>query len=128
MRKLFLKPNTNGLIPTGGYTGNFNYSNKAMIWLIYREQTDGCTILFAHNGREYRPPEIPQMIMEFFLRRNGNSVRVLCSFYHSYTCLPFGNVTSLRGKTLAERYERAMARLLQITSVGYGVEVEWECV
>jgi len=29
--------------------------------------------------------------------------------------------------TLAERYERAMSRLEQITRVGYQVKVQWEC-
>jgi len=37
MRKRFLKPNTIGLIPSGGYTGNVNYNNKAIMWLVYRE-------------------------------------------------------------------------------------------
>jgi hypothetical protein len=41
LRKLFLKPYTIGLIPTGEYTGNINYSIKAMMWIVYREQTDG---------------------------------------------------------------------------------------
>ena len=59
MRKRFLKPNTICLIPSGRYTGNVNYSNKAIIWLVYREQTDGCTIRQARNGREYRPPDFP---------------------------------------------------------------------
>jgi hypothetical protein len=57
MRKRFLKPNTIGLIPSGVYTGNVNYSNKAIMWLVYREHTDGCTIRHARNGREYRTPE-----------------------------------------------------------------------
>jgi hypothetical protein len=34
LRKLFLKTDTIGLIPTGGYTGNVNYSKKAMMWLV----------------------------------------------------------------------------------------------
>ena len=37
LRKRFLKSKTFGLIPSGGYRGNVNYSNKAMIWLVYRE-------------------------------------------------------------------------------------------
>ena len=35
MRKRFLKPNTIGIIPSGGYTGNVNYSDKANMWLVY---------------------------------------------------------------------------------------------
>jgi hypothetical protein len=41
LRKTIFKPHTVCLIPTGGYTGNKNYSRKAMMWLVYREQTDG---------------------------------------------------------------------------------------
>jgi hypothetical protein len=41
LRKLFLKPDIIGLIPTGGNRGNVNYSRKAMMWLVYREQRDG---------------------------------------------------------------------------------------
>ena len=35
MGKRFLKPNTLGLIPSGGYSGNINYSNKTIMWLVY---------------------------------------------------------------------------------------------
>jgi G:T-mismatch repair DNA endonuclease (very short patch repair protein) len=31
------------------------------------------------------------------------------------------------GDTLAERYEKTMASLPQITQAGYKVEVHWEC-
>jgi len=41
LRKQFLKPDTIGLIPTGGYSGNVNYSKKSLMWLVYREKTDG---------------------------------------------------------------------------------------
>jgi hypothetical protein len=60
MRKQFLKPNTTCLIPSGGYTGNVNCSNKAIMWLVYREQTDCCTKRHARKGRKYRPPELPR--------------------------------------------------------------------
>ena len=39
LRKLFLKPETIGLIPTGGYSCNNNYNKKAMICLLHVEQT-----------------------------------------------------------------------------------------
>ena len=66
LRKRFLKPDTIGLIPSGWYSGNVNYSNKAMMWLVYRERTDGCTILHARNGREYRTPELPNLSVDGF--------------------------------------------------------------
>ena len=40
LRKRFLKPDTIGLILTGGYSGNVNYSKKALMWLVYREMMD----------------------------------------------------------------------------------------
>ena len=66
MRKRFLKPNTIGLIPSGGYTGKGNYSNKAIMCLVYREQTDGYTIRHAGNGRVYGPPEFPPLSVDDF--------------------------------------------------------------
>jgi len=66
MRKRFLIPNTISLIHSGGYTGNVNYSNKAIMWLVYREQTDGCPIMHTSNGREYRPPELPRLNVDGF--------------------------------------------------------------
>jgi len=41
LRKQFLKPDTIGLIPTGGYSGNVNYSKKSLMWLVYRERQTG---------------------------------------------------------------------------------------
>jgi hypothetical protein len=59
LQRLFLKPNTIGLIPKGGYSGNINYSKKAIMWLIYKEQMDNCKIMHGRNGLEYRLPELP---------------------------------------------------------------------
>jgi len=42
--KKFLKPDNIGLIPTGGYSDNVNYSKKSLMWLVYREKTDGDAI------------------------------------------------------------------------------------
>jgi len=35
LRKRFLQPDPIGLIPTGGYTCNNNYSKKALMWLLH---------------------------------------------------------------------------------------------
>ena len=59
LHKRFLKPETVGLIPTGGYSCNQNYSKKALMWILHMEQTDGCTITHAGNGREFKLPELP---------------------------------------------------------------------
>ena len=123
MRKLFLKPNRISLIPSGGYTGNFNYSNKAFMWLVYREQTDGCTIRHARNGSEYRPPELPRLSVDRFFAQKRTVYEFFGCLYHGHTCLPFRYVTILGGDTLAPRYEQTMETLQRITGAGYTVEV-----
>jgi len=93
LRKRFLKPNTICLIPPGGYTGNVNYSNKAIMWLVYREQTDGCTILHARNGREYRPPEIPNLSVDGLYAERELCTSSLVAYFTVVPVYPF--VTSL---------------------------------
>ena len=66
LRKRFLKPDTIGLIPKGGYTANVKQSKKALMWLVHREKTDGCTILHGRNGRKHRLPELPNMSVDGF--------------------------------------------------------------
>ena len=58
LRKRLLKPETIGLIPTGGYSCNNNYNKKTLMWLLHMEQTR-FKIMHARNGREYRQPELP---------------------------------------------------------------------
>jgi len=53
LRKKFLKPETIGLIPLGGYSANWRYSKKALMWLLHMERTDKGHIQHARNGREY---------------------------------------------------------------------------
>jgi len=60
-RKRFLKHETIGLIPSGGYSCNRNYSKKALMWILHMEEEDNCKILHARNGREVRLPELPQL-------------------------------------------------------------------
>jgi len=59
----FLKPDTIGLIPTGGYTCNNKYNKKAIMWLLHMEQNDGVEIKHACNEREYMP-ELPHFSVD----------------------------------------------------------------
>jgi G:T-mismatch repair DNA endonuclease (very short patch repair protein) len=127
LRKRFLNPDTVCLIPSGGYTGNVNYCKKAIMWLIHREKTDGCTIRHGRNGREYRLPELPHLSVDGYCEETRKVYEFLGCFWHGHTCLPFRDVKTMHGDTLAERYERTMVRIEQITRAGYQVEVIWEC-
>jgi hypothetical protein len=51
-KKKILKPDTIGLIADGEYSCNNKYSKKAFMWLLHMEQTDGCGMMHARNGRE----------------------------------------------------------------------------
>jgi G:T-mismatch repair DNA endonuclease (very short patch repair protein) len=129
LRRRFLEPNTIGLIPAGGYTGNVNYSTKAIMWLIYKEQTDGCTILHGRNGREYRLPDpsLHRFSVDGYCPDTRKVYEFCGCYFHGHSCMPYRDIPTLRGDTLAQRYEQTMARLEQITQAGYQVEMQWEC-
>jgi G:T-mismatch repair DNA endonuclease (very short patch repair protein) len=127
LRKLFLKHDTIGLIPTGGYTGNKNYSRKAMMWLLYREQTDGCRSRRGRNGREFRLPELPNFSVDGFCAATKTVYEFNGCYWHGHSCQPFRDTPTMAGDTLGERYEKTMARLAKITETGYQVQVQWEC-
>jgi hypothetical protein len=82
LRKNFLKPDTTGLIPAGGFSCNQNYSKKALMWLLHMEQTDGgCRILHARNCREYRLPELPFYSADGYCVKTRNVFEFLGCFY-----------------------------------------------
>ena len=126
LRKLFLKPDTIGLIPTDGYCSNVNYSKKALMWFVYREQADGRRIMHGRNGREYRLPELPRQSVDGFCEETKTVYAFFEYHWNGHTFLPFRDISTVAGDTLAERYERTMTRLEQITQAGHQVEVLWE--
>ena len=124
LRKLFLKPDTIGLIPIGGYSGNVNYSKNAMMWLVYTEHLDCCRIMHGRNCHEINLPALPRLSVNDFCRET-NTVYEFCGYYwHGNKCLPYRDVTTGAGDTIDERYERTMARIEQITHSGYQVDKE----
>ena len=64
LRRKYLKSDTIALIPTGGYSCNNKYSNKAIMWLLQMEQTNGVVIKHARYEREYRLPELPHFSVD----------------------------------------------------------------
>ena len=97
------------------------------MWLVYREQLDGCRIMHGRNIRECRLSALPNLSVDGFCRET-NTVYGFCGCYwHGHTCVPYRDVTTGANDALAQRYERTMARVEQITQAGYQVEVQWEC-
>jgi len=128
LRKKFLKPETIGLIPPGGYSGNRRYSKKALMWLLRMERTDGCHIQHARNGREFRPPELSHYCVDGYCAENRTIYEFLGCYYHGCKCQPFRDGKTLAsGETLAERYEQTLEIVEQLKSAVYTVKVQWEC-
>jgi len=128
LRKRFLKPDTVALIPKGGgYSGNRNYSEKALMCILHMEQTDGCTIMHARNGREFRLPKLHRYSVDGYCAETRKVYEFFGCFWHGCKCQPMRDHETLDEDTLAERYVKTMARIEQITAAGYTVKVMWEC-
>ena len=67
------------------------------------------------------------MIVNGFCKETSNVYEFWGCYWQGHTRLPYRDVRTGAGDTLADRYERTMARLKQITQAGYQVEVQWEC-
>jgi len=78
------------------------------MWLLHMEQTDGCQIQHATNGREYRLPELPHYSVYGFSAETRTLYEFLRCYYHGCTCQPFRDVKTLCGETLAERDEQTL--------------------
>jgi len=50
LRKRFMKPDSIGLIPKGGYTCNNRYTKKAVMFLFHAEQKDVCRSCTVATG------------------------------------------------------------------------------
>ena len=123
LRKWFLKSDTVGLIPKGGYSAHVKYSKEVLMLLVYREKMDGRKTLNGRNGREYRLAMPPNLSVDGFCPETRTVYKFFGCYFHGHICQPFRDVTTMVGDTLAERYERTMARIEQIARTGYQVEV-----
>jgi hypothetical protein len=101
-----LKPDTIGLIHTGAYTGNINYTNKAMMWLLYSEQTDGSCIHHVRNGRDQKLPELPYLSADGFCGETKTVYKFNGCYWHGHLCQQIRDVPTVAGEKLAEGYEK----------------------
>ena len=98
------------------------------MWLAYVQMTEGRRLRHGHNGKEYRLPELQRYSVDGYCEETKTVYEFMGCFWHGHTCLAFRDRPVGRDdETLADRYERTMNRLEQITGVGYQVEVMWEC-
>jgi len=91
------------------------------------EQIDGVKIMHCRNVREFSVPELPHFSVDGYCPETRTICQIFRCHFHGHTCQPFRDVITLNGDNLAERYERTMSRLEQMTRPGYQVKVQWEC-
>ncbi|VEN56957.1 unnamed protein product [Callosobruchus maculatus] len=127
-RRNFLKPNTIGIIPKGGYRMRNNQSTLAIKWLVLEEKSRNINIQHAAKGEEARvggvkvdgySPDTKQ-IFEF----EG------CYYHGCSQCFTHQRDIPLKEEpteTLNSRYEATMVKNARLKSLGFEVIVMWEC-
>jgi G:T-mismatch repair DNA endonuclease (very short patch repair protein) len=127
-RKKFLRPDSIGIIPVGGYTDNRRQSKKPIAWLLNEEKKEGRRILHGRNGKERRLPESPDIHVDGLYEETCTFYEFNGCYWHGHTCQPLRDMpVACGGRTLVERYEQTISRLERITQAGYLVKVQWEC-
>ena len=81
------------------------------MWLVHMEQTYGCRIMHARNGRENRLPDLPKFSVDGYCPETKVVYEFFGCFYHGHICQSFRDIKAMSGDTLVERYERTMSRL-----------------
>jgi len=88
------------------------------------EQIDGVKIMHGRNGREFNVLELPHFRVDGYCPETRTIYEFFGCYWHRHTCKAFRDVITLNGDTIAERYQRIMARLEHMTRVGYLVKVQ----
>jgi G:T-mismatch repair DNA endonuclease (very short patch repair protein) len=127
LRTTFLKPDTVGLIPRGGYRMADRQSIEAIQWLAYIVRTKH-DLMCAANGREVRLAGLPNLKVDGYSPSTNEVFEYLGCFWHGCRCLPYRHKSlGDNGDTLLGRYEETMARLQKIKDAGYNVVTIWGC-
>jgi len=88
------------------------------MWLLHMEQIDGVKIIHGRNSRECKVPELLRFSADGYFPETRTIYEFFGCHSHGHTCQPYRDVITMNGDKLAERYERTMSRLEQITRAG----------
>ncbi|XP_034236318.1 uncharacterized protein LOC117642344 [Thrips palmi] len=125
-RKLFLLPNSIGIVPPGGYHGRGKQSHAALQWLDWEQHKLGQSIKTIYTDREVRIlGKAVDGYVEVSLPTGGVERRVYQfhgDYWHScprhYPAQPEGG---------ENRYERTQRITALFRNAGYVVIEKWEC-
>ena len=133
-RLKFLKPNSIGVIPPGGYLRKWKQSRIAIKWMMWECQSTGVDIQHANNigekkvtiksaGKEY--------LVDGYAEIDGK-----CRIYEFHGCVWHGCISCFpqRGKkvpgsyhTMEDAYRHTINKVKTFRRVGYEVVEMWEC-
>ena len=124
-RKLFLQPETIGIIPPGNYNKQINHSAVALKWLSWIEVEEKIDIRHARKGGEKK---IGNYLVDGFCEETNTVYEMLGCYWHGcpkcydqYTC----NSTS--GIIMKDLLSNTMDRTRKLRNMGYTVVEMWEC-
>ena len=93
------------------------------MWLLHMEDEENCKILHARNGREYKLLELPHFSVDGYCAVTRTVFKLIGCFFYVCNCQPVRDQKTLGADTLADRYERTMARIELISKIGCTVKL-----
>ena len=127
LRTMFLKPDSVGIIPRGGYRMGIVSRLRHFNWLAYINGTRN-NITNAGNKREVRLARVPNVKVNGYCEETNEVFDYIGCFWHECRCMPIRHKPI--GKTeevLENSYEETKARLQKIENAGYKVISIWGC-
>jgi hypothetical protein len=125
-RKLFLKPDTIGIIPFNGYQKDENQSAIALKWIKWISHKDSLYIRHKLNGGEVKIGEykVDGYCEQYFRIYEFHG----CYWHGCPNCMKKRNqLTGDYFTTAKEAYERTIHRISTLRSAGYAIVELWEC-
>lgn len=129
-RRKFLKPDTIGVLPKGGYRKTNNQSKIALQWLIWEEQQRDITIQHSGRNREFVIPNA-NLRVDGYCAETHEVFEFHGCFYHGHDlCLRTGRDKKLfksSNDTLNSKFEDTKTKTKRLKHLGYEVIEMWEC-
>lgn len=126
-RRNFLRPETIGIIPKGGYRYVDKQSKSALKWLIEESERRKIFIRHAGNSREIL---VQGMKVDGFCDETKQIFEFQGCYYHGHTCITAKRNSPLvedATDTLDARYKRTLSKNARLKNTEYELIEMWEC-
>ncbi|KAJ8965523.1 hypothetical protein NQ317_019537, partial [Molorchus minor] len=127
-RRNFLKPNTIGIIPKGGYRWRDNQSKLAIRWLVWEEMQRSISILHAAKQQEVR---VHGVKVDGYCSETNQAFEFHGCYYHGCPgCFKLNRGDPMQDdptQTLNSRHEATVSKTGRLRELGCEVVEMWEC-